>query len=313
MYADVVFPLKIPPHTYNVPPGAPSDLKGRLVKAPLAGRSSFGLIVDVFEKPDSSFKTDMKEIQSVLQHFASEQDISFLKWLSEYYLTPIGIALKSSFFDETIKAVNKSGVTKQAVSSLPELTHNVQQAADTGAVTAEPALSSLCSSIKSKTYRSFLFHAQSAMHEYSFLSDILFKMRDDINGVIILVPEIGWIERLESILKPIFGGRLTVLHSKLSKGKKSESIRRIVAAESDVVIGTRSAVLAPLSNISFIAVLGEHSRSYKGEEGLRYNGRDVAVMRGYIEKSCVCLSSICPSVESVYNSVIGKYFPVGSP
>src|SRR5208283_564060 len=54
-------------------------------------------------------------------------------------------------------------------------------------------------------------------------------------------------------------------------------------------------------------VLAEHSRSYKAEEGLRYNGRDIAVMRGFHEKSCVLLSSICPSVESVYNVRVGKY------
>jgi primosomal protein N' (replication factor Y) len=152
-----------------------------------------------------------------------------------------------------------------------------------------------------------LFHAPSAAHEYSLLHEILSAIGSDIHGAIILVPEIGDIERLLPILKDIFDERVCIIHSKLTKAKRADTVRKIISGESDIVIGTRSAVLSPLQNISFIAVLSEHSPSYKGEEGLRYNARDVAVMRGFMEKSCVLLSSVCPSVESIYNAKTGKY------
>jgi primosomal protein N' (replication factor Y) len=131
-----------------------------------------------------------------------------------------------------------------------------------------------------------------------------------MHGAIILVPEVGQIERLQSMLKNIFGERVCILHSNLTKKKRIGAIARIISGQSDIVIGARSAILAPIRDVSFIAVLNEHSPSYKGEEGLRYNARDVAVMRGFMEKSCVILSSVCPSVESVYNAKIGKYSPI---
>jgi primosomal protein N' (replication factor Y) len=74
-----------------------------------------------------------------------------------------------------------------------------------------------------------------------------------------------------------------------------------------MVLGTRLAILAPLRSPSLIAVLQEHNRSYKNLEGLRYHARDIAVMRGYLEKATVLLSSPCPSLESFHNSTTAKY------
>jgi primosomal protein N' (replication factor Y) len=288
MYADVVFPLKLPPLTYKVPEDASYDLKGRIVKAPLMGKSYYGIVVSVNNKLHPCLqpagtclekKKIIKEILEIHHHFASELTLSFLKWLSDYYLMPMGIALKSSFFEETISAT-------------------VRQC-DSAAVWKK------CG--EEKKYNTFLFHASSISDEYSFLFKTLSDTSQDMHGAIILVPEVGQIERLESMLKDIFGKRLCVLHSKLTKAKRTDTIRKIISGESDIVLGTRSAILAPLMNVSLIAVLNEHSSSYKGEEGLRYNARDVAVMRGFMEKSSVFLTSVCPSVESIYNEKTGKY------
>jgi primosomal protein N' (replication factor Y) len=282
MYADVVFPLKLPPLTYKVPENAPHDLNGRIVKAPLMGKSHYGLVVSVKNELRLEKKKNIKEIIEIHQHFASESTLSFLKWLSDYYLMPIGIALKSSFFEEatsaTVRQCDSATVWKK------------------------------CG--KEKKYNTFLFHAFSISDEYSFLFKTLSDTSHDIHGAIILVPEVGQIERLESMLKDIFGKRVCILHSNLTKKKRIGAIAQIISGQSDIVIGARSAMLAPIRDVSFIAVLNEHSPSYKGEEGLRYNARDVAVMRGFMEKSCVILSSVCPSVESVYNAKIGKYSPI---
>jgi primosomal protein N' (replication factor Y) len=293
MYADVVFPLKLPPLTYKVPEDAPHDLKGRIVKAPLMGRSHHGLVVGITDEPKIK---DIKEIQSIHQHFASESVLSFLKWLSDYYLTPMGVALKSSFFEEAVKT---------AVSSQRSVVRAKNNEQKIEAENSEPSLVYDC--IKGKKYKTFLYHAPSISHEYSLLNEVLNKSISDIHGAIILAPEIGQIKGLAPVLENIFGERVCVLHSRLTKKKRMDAIMRIITGQSDVILGTRSAILAPLKNIYLIAVMDEHSPSYKGEEGLRYNARDVAVMRGFMEKSCVLLSSVCPSVESIYNAKIGKY------
>lgn len=299
-YADILFPLKIPPLTYKVPEDAPADLKGRIVKAPLMGRSSYGVAVDIFKEADVSLKKKLREIQSIHRHCASEKDLQFLKWLSHYYIAPMGIALKSSFFEEIIKDTDGLQATgkdlKNDRSGAPALNVNV---------------SLVCNGVKEKDYKTFLFHAHGLSDECSFLLEVVEGINSGLRGIIILVPEIGQIERIEQPLKQMFNQRVCVLHSKLGKSKRADSIRRLISGESDIVIGTRSAILAPLKEVSFIAVTGEHSPSYKAEEGLRYNARDVAVMRGFIEKRCVLLSSICPSLESVHNTNVGKYMQIG--
>ncbi|MCL5061775.1 MAG: primosomal protein N' [Nitrospiraceae bacterium] len=300
MYADVVFPLKLSPLTYKVPEDAPHDLKGRIVKTPLMGRSHYGLVVSVANESEIRDKKNIKEIQSIHQHFASDSNISFLKWLAEYYLTPMGIALKSSFFEEAVVTLSDEGSRGQADKGSSNLNPRTLESSN-------PDVSLIHNSIKSRNYKSFFLHAPSISHEYSLLDEILNKANSDINGAIILVPEISQIEGLASMLRNIFGERLCILHGRLTKKKRTEAITQIITGKSDVVLGTRSAILAPLRNVSFIAVLNEHSPSYKGEEGLRYNARDVAVMRGFMEKSCVLLSSVCPSVESIHNTTIGKY------
>jgi primosomal protein N' (replication factor Y) len=158
-------------------------------------------------------------------------------------------------------------------------------------------------SIAQSSYYAFLLHAPSSAYAHSFL----LKTIADARNVIILVPEIVSLTVLYALLSRHFGQRVCLLHSELSKGKRRESFERILSAQSDIVLGTRSAVFAPLKKVSFIAVLQEHSTSYKQESSPCYSGRDVAIMRGFYEKGTVLLASVCPSIESVYNCKSGKY------
>lgn len=314
MYADVLFPLKLPPLTYRIPGEMRHDIMGAVVKAPLMGRDAYGLVVNVSAEADPSLKRALKEIRSIHGTFASAQALQFLKWLSEYYITPMGIALKSSFFEEAAASFDGRS-SARAISSrrgkpAPFPAFTEASASEIG----HPEILNLAAhadcvgrALGKKRYGAFLLPTPYVYYEYSFLADILRKIKDEVKGIIILVPEIGHIPRLEALIRPLVGKRLCLLHSKLGKARRVETIRTILSSETDVVLGTRSAVLAPLVKASFIAVTGEHSVSYKGEERLRYQGRDVAVMRAFMDKACIVLSSICPSVESIYNARIGKY------
>lgn len=292
MYADIVFPQKLRPLTYRVPPDAPKNLIGRIVSAPLGGRIAKGIIV--LESHECTIK-NIKEIIAIHPHVLSANSVSFLLWLSEYYITPAGIALKSFFFDEISSAIDIQ--TENMHDDKPETTlKNPSKNTET-----------IVKAVRSSSYKTFLFHPVSENMEKNLLMETLTAINPDNGGIIILVPEITHLKVMMPPLYEIFGERLCVLHSKLTKKKRSATINGIIGGETPVVLGTRSAIFAPLKKISFIAVIHEHSPSYKGEEGLRYNARDAAVMRGFLEKSCVLLSSICPSVESVYNAKIGKY------
>ncbi|MGO9105253.1 MAG: primosomal protein N' [Dissulfurispiraceae bacterium] len=297
----MVFPLKIPPLTYKAPYGAPADLRGRIVRAPLMGRSIRGLVMSTSEKPEMLIKKDIREIQEIYQNVMSTSGIAFLQWLADYYLTPVGTALRSSFFEE-IASIVTQGTEEQAAEGGPGGHAIIPcESADNAAVSA------ICTSISKHGYRSFLYRAESSGEERALLISALTRLKDSLRHAVILAPEIAHLEYIVSPLKDLFGERVCVLHSKLSRKETAAALKRIITDVSDIVVGTRSAILAPLRKVSFIAVLAEHSRSYKAEEGLRYSGRDIAVMRGFHEKACVLLSSICPSVESVYNVSVGKY------
>ncbi len=129
-------------------------------------------------------------------------------------------------------------------------------------------------------------------------------------NAIVLVPEISLTPQTVERFKSRFTNpdeEVAVLHSHLSDGERHDEWHRIRAGRARIVIGARSAIFAPLENLGLIVVDEEHEPSYKQEEIPRYHARDVAVVRGHIERCAVLLGSATPSIESFENSVSGKY------
>jgi primosomal protein N' (replication factor Y) len=126
-------------------------------------------------------------------------------------------------------------------------------------------------------------------------------------SVLVLVPEIALTPAVASAFRDAFGDRVAVQHSGLSDGERSDQWYRIRRGDVSVVVGTRSAVFAPLDKLGLIIVDEEHDTSFKQEETPRYNGRDVAVMRGRNEGALVVLGSATPSLESSHNASSARY------
>jgi primosomal protein N' (replication factor Y) len=126
-------------------------------------------------------------------------------------------------------------------------------------------------------------------------------------SAILLVPEIGLTPAAAANLHQVFGDQVAILHSALSADERAEQWHRIRRGEARIVVGTRSAVFAPVASLALIVVDEEHDASYKQEETPRYHGRDVAVMRGKLCGAAVVLASATPSVESYHNARNKKY------
>jgi primosomal protein N' (replication factor Y) len=124
---------------------------------------------------------------------------------------------------------------------------------------------------------------------------------------LILVPEIGLTPQLTNRFAERFPGHTAVLHSSLTKRQRIDEWLRIYNGEAPIVIGTRSAVFAPLQNLGLIVIDEEHETSYKQEEVPRYSARDTAVMRGKLAQAAVVLGSATPSMESFRNAESKKY------
>jgi primosomal protein N' (replication factor Y) len=126
-------------------------------------------------------------------------------------------------------------------------------------------------------------------------------------GAIVLVPEIALTPQTIERFRGRFGEDVAVLHSRLSQGERHDEWHRIHDGVARIVVGPRSAVFAPVHNLGLIVVDEEHEPSYKQEEAPRYNARDVAVVRGRLEKCAVVLGSATPALESFHNVRRGKY------
>ena len=126
-------------------------------------------------------------------------------------------------------------------------------------------------------------------------------------SALLLVPEIGLTPGTAAQMVAAFGGDVALLHSQLTPDERAEQWHRIRRGEARIVIGTRSAVFAPMPDLGLILVDEEHDGSYKQEETPRYHGRDVAVMRGKLLGCTVVLGSATPSLESWQNAERGRY------
>ena len=125
---------------------------------------------------------------------------------------------------------------------------------------------------------------------------------------LVLVPEISLTPQLVARFRQAFGALVTVMHSRMSVGERYDAWRLTLRGDYKVVVGVRSAAFAPLANLGIIVVDEEQDGSFKqSDTDPRYNGRDVAVMRGHLEGVPVLMGSATPSVESWYNAQRGKY------
>ena len=167
------------------------------------------------------------------------------------------------------------------------------------------ALSSLAASLGG--FQPFLLHGVTGSGKTAVYLAAMQRALERGLSSILLVPEIGLTPQMVGLLDAAFGQKVALLHSALTPEERSDQWRRIRRGEAPIVVGTRSAIFAPVPNLGLILVDEEHDQSYKQEETPRYNARDVAVMRAKIEGAVVVMGSATPSLESWQNSALGRY------
>jgi primosomal protein N' (replication factor Y) len=160
---------------------------------------------------------------------------------------------------------------------------------------------------ESRRFRVALVHGVTGSGKTELYLRLSAAVRESGRSVLMLVPEIALTPVVAALFRETFGERVAVQHSGLSDGERHDQWQRIRRGDIDVVVGTRSAVFAPLERVGLIIVDEEHDASYKQEESPRYHGRDVAIVRGQRSSALVVLGSATPSMESGYNASTGRY------
>ena len=189
----------------------------------------------------------------------------------------------------------------ETVSSDPGRELTVEQAS---------ALETLSALAVTEDFRVALLHGVTG----SGKTEIYLRLAKEVCGggrqALLMVPEIALTPSTAAVFRGAFGTRVAIQHSALSAGERHDQWQRIRRGEVDVVVGTRSAVFAPVDRLGLVIVDEEHDSSYKQEESPRYHGRDVAIVRASRQQALVVLGSATPSMESYHNAVTGKYVRV---
>lgn len=171
----------------------------------------------------------------------------------------------------------------------------------------QAALDVIEAALAARRAETVLLHGVTGSGKTEVYLQALQQVLDAGRGAIVLVPEIALTPQTVERFRGRFGEGLAVLHSHLSEGERHDEWHRVRNGGARVVVGARSALFAPVRDLGLIVVDEEHETTYKQEESPRYHARDVAVMRGHMEKAVVVLGSATPSVESVVNARAGKY------
>ncbi len=170
------------------------------------------------------------------------------------------------------------------------------------------ALRAVSECIEARRFHTFLLHGVTGSGKTEVYIEALKQTIRQGRTGIVLVPEIALTPQIARRFRAHFGNRIAVLHSGMSTGERFDTWRLLRAGRFSAVVGPRSAVLAPLSNLGLLVVDEEHGQSYKQQNPApRYHARDVAVMRARMNDAACMLGSATPSLESHYNAQSGKY------
>lgn len=152
-----------------------------------------------------------------------------------------------------------------------------------------------------------LLHGVTGSGKTCVILETIDRVLDRGRGVIVLLPEISLTPQMLHIFHARYGRRVAVIHSGLSAGERLDSHLRILSGEAPIVVGTRSAVFAPMPNLGLIVMDEEQEHTYKSDQDPKYHARDIARFRCATENALMLLASATPSLESYQKAMEGKY------
>ncbi len=313
IYIDVILPLAISDaYTYSVEDDAEKVVVGMRVIVPLVRKEVVGIVCHIHTEDDLTFdfKQKIRPIITCLDSMpaVTSAQLQLWQWVSEYYMCPIGdvlaAALPNKLLDKTYSI--DDGQKRR-----------VKIASYTGDMKSPNTLTEqqirAATEIKSewKDKRVVLLEGVTSSGKTEVYIHIIEEQLAQGKQVLYLVPEIALTTQLTERLQCVFGNRLLVYHSRVSPAQRAEVYRHILTRgnqEGQLIVGARSAVFMPLSDLGLIIVDEEHDGSYKQQEPApRYNARSVAIMMATQMNARVLLGTATPAIETQYNAQKGKY------
>lgn len=205
---------------------------------------------------------------------------------------------KRGFLEIFVQEVLRDPLKDAKIPDLLNLTLTAEQSS---------VLTEIETALQAEKYKAFLLHGVTGSGKTEVYIRAMKTALERGKSSLMLVPEIALTPVFSRRLRAVFADEVAILHSNLSNGERFDEWRRIRQGKARIVIGTRSAVFAPLQNIGLIIVDEEHDGSYRQHEMPFYNGRDVAVVRANYADAVIVLGSATPALETYHNAKNGKY------
>ncbi len=295
----VVLPLASDGYDYIVPENLELCV-GDFVRVPLRNKEEVGVVFSEKKEPlDYDISRVRKIISKVKNYKLLPTQIEFVLRVADYNLTQVGNVLKmvmgfDEVFSSTIPRVKKTNYNPTYVS--PELSPEQKNAVGVlskklGAGFSVSLLDGITGSGKTEVY-------------FNVINEALKKPEAQ---VLIMLPEISLTGQFLSKFKDRFGILPVLWHSSVTKAQRRDNWKAIISGDARVIVGTRSSLFLPYKNLSLIVLDEEHDGSYKQEEGVIYQGRDMAVLKSMVDKIPIILASATPSIETINNVNLGKY------
>lgn len=282
--AKVIIPkLKLFPLDYE----SIEDLSiGSAVIVSFRNEDIIGIVLSLKDKSDIK---NIKPIKVKLDWQVSENFLKFLQMAARYYFCEIGSILKM------VLPVNLVGIDPK------ELTQSFEKI---NLIELSPEQKDTLSKIGNQTT---LLHGQTGSGKTEIYFHKIMEVIAKGQQALFMLPEIALSRQMIRRFEERFGEKAVIWNASVAKSRKQRILRSIINGDVKIIIGTRSALFLPYKNLGLIVVDEEHDSSYKQEEQLPYNARDMAVLRGSICNIAVILGSATPSLESFYNVENKKY------
>ena len=272
---------------------------GDYVEVPFGKSKKIGIVWDEFEKNNNKKYLIKNIIRKLEIPPLNLETINFLKWFSEYNLVPIGMSLKLHLLSSeaieiqnnkelqkynSYKKPNKIKLSDEQLTSVKDITKNDNK------------------------FRVHVIQGTTGSGKtIVYFNSIKKKINEGFQGLILL-PEIGLTGEFQKKFKEFFGFNAALWHSSVTKKNKKIIWNGIATGKIKVLIGARSSLFLPFFNLGIIIVDEEHDQSYKQDEGIIYNARDMAISRASFANIPVNLVTAVPSIETFNNIKKGKYF-----
>ena len=296
--------MKVPillPKIFNHPFTYETNLKLRLgdyVEVPFGKTKTIGVVWDEFEKnTEKKFQTK-KIIKKLKIPNLTKKMVNFINWFAEYNVIPKGMALKLSL-------LNNSNLEEFPKNELQNYSINLKKKIFNLTKTQKDSLKKI--EKKNNEFRVHVVQGVTGSGKTIVYFHAIKKILDKSRQCLILLPEIGLISQFEKKFTEFFGFYPAIWHSGISQKNRKIIWNGVVNNKIKIVIGARSSLFLPFSDLGLIIVDEEHDQSFKQDEGVIYNARDMAISRAFFENFPINLVTSIPSLETFNNIKKGKF------